>query len=52
MKTELLQVRAESELKKDLKAMAREERRNLSDFIRIKLLDMVAEYKSKKGKKK
>jgi hypothetical protein len=52
MKTELLQTRVEPELKKDLKAMAKEERRGLSDFIRLKLSDLVNEYKSKKGKKK
>ena len=52
MKTELLQTRVEPDLKKDLKAMAKEERRGLSDFIRIKLSDLVTEYKSKKAKKK
>lgn len=52
MKTELLQTRVEPDLKKDLKAMAKEERRGLSDYIRIKLWDLVNEYKAKKGKKK
>lgn len=52
MKTELLQTRVEPDLKKDLKIMAKEERRGLSDFIRLKLADLVNEYKAKKGKKK
>lgn len=52
MKTELLQTRVEPDLKKDLKVMAKEERRGLSDFIRLKLMDLVNEYKSKKAKKK
>lgn len=51
MKTALLQTRVEPQLKKDLKAIAKEERRELSDYIRLKLTDVVNEYKAKKQKK-
>ncbi len=44
--------RVEPELKKELKVMAKDDRRNLSDFIRLKLWDVVNEHKAKKGKKK
>jgi len=52
MKTELLQIRVEPKLKKDLNEIAKEERRGLSDFIRLKLTDIVREYKYKKAKNK
>lgn len=48
MKTELIQVRVDEELKKKLQKMANADSRTLGDFIRIQLTKLVETSKNKK----
>jgi len=48
MKTELIQVRVDEELKKKLQKMASDNSRTLGDFIRVQLTELVKTSKNKK----